>query len=513
MTAPCRFAALILTVTLFAPVAADAFDIDDSTAPLSSLPTSLDLCGRTNSLIAPEACKNGDYEKLAAQIERALQVALAKAPANIRPLLKRDQAFFAGMIGSAAEDMPQSQNPGDREAFAEMLRKRIPVLEDIANGFGRAGVLGKWADAFGHVTVTPADGGAYRLAIDADAIYGTADDLHWQCQATAVVKPASDGWLTGAFLPEAASPAPAPGDAATPPTVPPSIKIRRQGETLRVVVGEQDWGEWRTHLNCKEIHQVTANYFASGRRDPAAIPDRIDTSFVAPTFDCTRPETASDEETCSDPDLADNDQRLNRAWRTLPSRLDEATRHALMDDQRNWVKAQAHQYKQFLHPAWDKITSVMHSTTGARIFLDRMQRERIALLEGFDENRKGLAGVWLSSTAILKVTPTEDGGLRGVGWTWDQGNWKAGCDYEIEGKVVGGVFRSDETRTNPDTLERDHAMLIVNRLDDVYAKQRMDKKDSSDEQKCKRSPTISSTARLFPAKPSPDINDFGQSIR
>jgi hypothetical protein len=41
--------------------------------------------------------------------------------------------------------------------------------------------------------------------------------------------------------------------------VPPSIKIRRQGETLRVIVGEQDWGEWRTHLNCKDIHQVTAS--------------------------------------------------------------------------------------------------------------------------------------------------------------------------------------------------------------------------------------------------------------
>jgi hypothetical protein len=84
----------------------------------------------------------------------------------------------------------------------------------------------------------------------------------------------------------------------------------------------------------------------------------------------------------------------------------------------------------------------------------------------------------------------------------------------MTGKVVGGVFRSDEKRTNPDTLERDHAMLIVNRLDDVFAKKREGKEDNgSDEPKCKRNTTISSTARLFPAKPSPDINDFGQSIR
>jgi uncharacterized protein YecT (DUF1311 family) len=513
MTASFRLAALILAASLLAPVAANAFDIDYSTSPFSSAPTLLDLCGKENSLIAPDACKNGDYEKLAAQIERALQAALTRAPANIQPLLKRDQAFFTGMIGSASEDMPQSENPADRKTFAEMLRRRIPVLEDIASGFNRAGVVGNWADAFGHLTVSTAEGGAYRLAIDAEAIYGTNDDLRWRCQATALVKPAPDGWLTGAFLPEAVAPPPAAGDAPSPPIVPPSIKIRRQGETLRVVVGEQVWEDWRTHLDCKEIHQVTGSYFASGRLDPAVPPDKIDAGFVVPTFDCTRPETASDEETCSDPDLADNDQRLNRAWKVLLPRLDETTRHALMEDQRNWVKAQANQYPQFLHPAWDKITYVMHSTTDARLFLNKMQRERIALLDGFDENRKGLAGVWLSSTAILNVTPTEDGGLQGQGWKWEQGNLKAGCDYEIEGKIVGGVFRSDEKRTNPDTLERDHAMLIVNRLDDVYAKQRMGKADSSDEQKCKRSPTSSSTARLFPAKPSPDINDFGKSIR
>jgi uncharacterized protein YecT (DUF1311 family) len=233
---------------------------------------------------------------------------------------------------------------------------------------------------------------------------------------------------------------------------------------------------------------------------------------VVPTFDCTRPDTASDEETCSDPDLAENDQRLNRAWKALLPRLDETTRQALKEDQRNWVRAQANQYPQFLHPAWDKLTYMMHYTSDARLDLNNMQRERVALLEGFDENRKGLAGVWLSYTAILNVTQTQDGGLEGKGWKWEQGDWKAGCDYDIDGKVVGGVFRSGEQRKNPDTLERDHAMLIVNRLDDAFARKRQDSTDS-DEPKCKRSYANSSTARLFPAKPSPDINDFGESIR
>jgi hypothetical protein len=154
----------------------------------------------------------------------------------------------------------------------------------------------------------------------------------------------------------------------------------------------------------------------------------------------------------------------------------------------------------------------MHFTTEARDRMNKMQRERIALLEGFDETRTGVAGVWLSATAILNVTRTDDGGLEAKGWKWEQGDWKAGCDYDMSGKLVKGVFRSDEERKNPDTLERDHAMLIVNRMDNAFAKKRHGA-DGEDEMKCKRGFDRSSTARLFPAKPSADINDFGGSIR
>jgi len=50
---------------------------------------------------------------------------------------------------------------------------------------------------------------------------------------------------------------------------------------------------------------------------------------------------------------------------------------------------------------------------------------------------------------------------------------------------------------------------VVNRFDDAFAKRRY-KADgtpinSSDEPKCKRNGTTSSTARLFPVRPSPDI--------
>ena len=62
-----------------------------------------------------------------------------------------------------------------------------------------AGVAGRWINAFGSVTVTPADGG-YRLEIDTSAVYGIGSDRRRECKATALVKPAGD-WLSGIIWP------------------------------------------------------------------------------------------------------------------------------------------------------------------------------------------------------------------------------------------------------------------------------------------------------------------------
>jgi hypothetical protein len=72
----------------------------------------------------------------------------------------------------------------------------------------------------------------------------------------------------------------------------------------------------------------------------------------------------------------------------------------------------------------------------------------------------------------------------------------------------------DERRLNPDTFEREHASLLVNRADDEWAKARGERSGTpkEDEQKCTRQFGNSSTARLFPVQPSPDINTK-ESIR
>jgi len=87
--------------------------------------------------------------------------------------------------------------------------------------------------------------------------------------------------------------------------------------------------------------------------------------------------------------------------------------------------------------------------------------------------------------------------------------YKGSCDCRIEGKVVSGVFRSDDERKNPDTLECDRATLIVNRLDEFFARKRFRPNGTpdpnADEPKCER--IDSSTARLFPARPSRGIDN------
>jgi hypothetical protein len=483
-----------------------AFADNDDNAAYSSAPTAIPLCD-DDAMSTSDGCKDGSYAKFGADLEQGLQAALAKAPANVRPLLKRDQAFARDILMNAIQaGVPRSKDKADRDAFVDMLRRRVTTLGEITEGFGRPGIAGKWEDAFSSVTVTAAENGAYRVAIDTDSGYNPGNGDRWRCRATAIVKPDATGWFTGALVVEAKKPD--AGDT-TPPARPLPLKLRRQGETLRVV-SAVPYGsdEYETGESCKDEAQVTASYFASGKTDASS--DKSDTSFVAPTMDCLRPITESDEEICADPDLAAQDVRLNRVWKALLPRLDDATRRALTDDQRQWLRQQAGLYPNAIHPGGDKMTYDLHHIGYARFKLDRLQRERIALLEGFDLNRKDLLGLWIGHNAILDVTPAEDGsgGIQAKGRKWEWDDYKAGCEYDMDGKIEGGIFRSGQGGTNPDTLERDHAMLIVNRLDDAFAKKR--RGDSADdEMKCRRSIHASSTVRLFPARYSPDIDKTG----
>jgi uncharacterized protein YecT (DUF1311 family) len=479
---------------------------DEYTQAESPKPLSISLCQADGM----QDC--GSLAALAGKVEAALPGALAEVGPFTAPLLKRDQVWFRETAETLTETALQAElAPDGRDLVDKILRARLKMLEEIAISAGRVGVVGRWVNAFGTVEITDGGNGTTRVRIETSAPYTIGSEENQVCRATATVKAGADGWLAGSIIPDTPPASPTDGIAA------PMLRLKRQAETLRVVAGaESIAGSDAEAAGCSGINQMTGTYFAAGGRGTSAAGSSPELPLVTPTFDCTKPNTADEEEICADPELAENDRRLNVAWNTLLPRLDAETKRLLKEDQRAYVTSQAEQYPEFLHPAWEKQSSDRHHTALGRNMLAKLQLERIALLTGFDEKRQGFEGLWISANAMLDVR-REGETLTAAGWKWFQGDWKGGCEYSITGTASGQSFKPSQPGPNADTLEREHATLVVNRADDRLAPRRSMDDGTTDpdagEAKCRRNITISSTARLFPVRASPDIAvDFG-SIR
>ena len=104
-----RLTIFAAALSAFAMAAANA--MDDFVRASSRAPTPIALCGTgDNDRIKPDVCKDTGYDRLVAQIDSAMTATLAKAPANIRPLLKRDQVWFNEIIWEAAEFVAESDD-------------------------------------------------------------------------------------------------------------------------------------------------------------------------------------------------------------------------------------------------------------------------------------------------------------------------------------------------------------------------------------------------------------------
>lgn len=485
---------------------------DDENRSVSSRPTLITLCKRDDRAGKWPECKSGALDQQAREIEDRLRAVLARMPPLAALLLKRDAVWFREMLEIFTEEAG-GDGAGNREHVTERMKSRLDDLDAMLASAGRKSLAGRWANAFGEVQVSVGADGAYSVEASTSADYGTSDELRLSCEASAVVRADAGGWLSGQLerKPDAQA---APANDEKP--VPVKMRLLLQGDTLRLVVGDEAaQGPMAPEVVCEGPNQLTGTYFAAnGKVVASALPVEAGAA-VAPSFDCRKPETASEEEICADPELASNDQRLNRAWKILLPRLDAASQRHLTADQKSWVTSQAAQFPIFLTPPWEKRRGFVHHTAKARDELARLQRERIAMLEGFDERRAGFKGLWLAHNAIVEIQIDGSGDLTANGRKWEQGSWKDYCEYEITGTVKGARFLAEEPRVNPDTLERDGASLIVNRQDDTFARTRSQRhgKAGYDEPKCRRVSSMSSTARLFPVRPSPDIDAKDGRIR
>jgi uncharacterized protein YecT (DUF1311 family) len=499
-------------------LAASAAHADDYTLAESKKPTAIAFCHGGQGTVLPKDCDA--LISLAGEIDGALRPALAKVGPLAAPLLKRDQVWFRDMIEALSETaLSEDFAPDGRDQVEAALQERRKMLDDVAASAGRAGITGRWSNAFGTIEITEAGGGAVHVSVETSSAYEIGEEGRQSCRASARLTAGPAGWSVGPMEAEAAAETAAESttSADSKAAATPILKLARQGETLRVVAGiESAADNDASSVGCNGVNQITGTYFAVNGADAANASAAHERPLVTPTFDCAKPATADEEEICSDPELAENDRRLNAAWTKLLPRLDAETKRFLKDDQRAYVASQAAQYPQFLHPAWEKQSYNIHHTGYGRDMLAKLQRERIAVLEGFDEKRRGFEGLWMAANAQLAVR-ADGGKLAATGWKWFQGDWKAGCEYSIEGAAQGSAFRPSQEGPNPDTLERDHATLVVNRADDRLAPRRSPDDGAPDpaagEQKCRRNVTISSTARLFPVRPSPDLDISSDTIR
>lgn len=513
MRNPMRCAIAVLAAVL--ACGGHAHARDDENKAVSLQPTSIELCKSPGGAGEWPECKSGALGRQTQQLDSAMRAALARMAPVAALLLKRDAVWFREAVEAFTQEV-EASNEADRALVGERLERRLGDLRAMLGAAGRRTLAGRWANAFGEVRIAPAGDGAFRVEASTSVDYGTDSDETISCRAVAIVRVNAAGWLAGA-LERGATAHVSPREEAKQPEVPAMLRVRMQGDTLRLVAGDESvHGPASPEVGCEGANQLTGTYFAADT-DKAASPRRPADAAesAAPSFDCRRPGTASEEEICADPELALNDLRLNRAWKALMPRLDPASQRHLTADQKLWIASQAAQFPIFLNPAWEKRRSSVHHTALARDELARLQRERIAMLEGFDERRSGLAGLWLAHNAILEIEIGRNGSLTANGKKWDQGSWKDYCEYEIAGVVKGGGFRSEAARINPDTLEREGAMLVVNRDDDAFARTRHERsgKSSADEPKCRRSSGMSSTARAFPVRPSPDVDAKDGRIR
>jgi hypothetical protein len=163
MFAPFRLA-LITATALLTPVTCHA--MEDYLRATSGAAVKMTLCGEANdngSGIKSTTCAEKGYDKLVTVIDKSFDAALAKAPLNIRPLLKRDEAWFNEMILQAAEAVQQADEAELSDNFVATLRQRRAALDEMAGGFGRSGLSGKWVNAFGSLTISPDANGARRI--------------------------------------------------------------------------------------------------------------------------------------------------------------------------------------------------------------------------------------------------------------------------------------------------------------------------------------------------------------
>jgi uncharacterized protein YecT (DUF1311 family) len=231
---------------------------------------------------------------------------------------------------------------------------------------------------------------------------------------------------------------------------------------------------------------------------------------VSPSFSCATAKGTDEEEICADPDLAVRDADIARAYRDALRMLDAKSAGFLRDDQRAYVKENALAFDVQLEPSWDKQAYFVHHTGNARNELLLRLSERLAMLTNLEPARRGTAGLWVGHNALLAIVPNRDNKdvLHAAGMKWQTGDYKSHCDFEADGRLSGGMFRTEDSFP---ALARDGATLTIDGNDPDVIRDRNGKRKREQPGYCTR--MDSAKARLFPVKAGTAIDTSDGRIR
>jgi uncharacterized protein len=421
------------------------------------------------------------------RLDRAVEASLVRAQHAVDPvtamLLRRDHNWLMEIAGGGYAQFNGADDPR-RQSIIAVLQQRLAMLDHMAS---RAdGIAGEWRNALSTATVTARPGGVFHVDVRTQALYWDAD-APVTCALAADIKPGDDGWLSGPAAPIADG----KEAAAIAPDSPFTMRARLQANTLRVVlVSDND------HFACEPVETLTATYFPIAAASAAAT-SNAPPSMTAPSFNCATAKNSDEQEICSDPELAEKDVAIAAAYSDALHRLDGKNADYLREDERAWVTDNKNVYDSQIHAAWDKQSYFIHHTGNARQELYLRLRERLAMLKNLDEKREGEEGLWVGHTAMLAIAPDKDksGMLQAAGHKWETGDWKSHCDFEADGKLVGGRFKTDDEFPK---LARDGATLTLG-------------DETSQPGYCER--MKSPKARLFPVKDGADVGFNDDRIR
>jgi hypothetical protein len=327
-------------------------------------------------------CGNKELMALHQAGEARLKRLVAAADPLTALLLRRDQAWFMAVVSGQDGGPYDDQDEGERLRKKSALEDRLAALKELTAGAVPAGVTGQWINALGSAKV---EKHGDEIAVEIEVRPEYAVDLPTHCALRADLKPGPDGWYAGMPIPTDDDP------DAPPPDGKSRLRLRLQGNTLRVVVTSEVDADVSF---CTGPEAITGTYFLAGAGaghagNPAA-------RTVSPSFDCATAKNADEEEICADPDLARLDAEIARTYRETLRRLDPRLAAQLRDDQRAWAKGNTGAFDIFLHPYWDKQHYFVNQTGNVRAEWETRMRERLAMLVNLDETRQGLAGHWLA---------------------------------------------------------------------------------------------------------------------